>query len=300
MQLDLEVVLHGIGVEIIKETGDELQGRCPMHLARTGKEDRHPSWSINTKTFVHHCFSCGYSGSLTTLYRDLMGDVPEDLEWELSKQSLRASLDKPVPVEKHQGPNVDEWVLQNYAEMPEKLIQRRQLTRESIDFFGIRWDTVNRVWVIPIRTPDGTLMGFQFRQKGTVINHPTGMEKSTTMFGFNLFKDEPRITVVESPLDAVRLHGVGVPAVSTFGASISSKQIDLLARNFRYVVAAMDNDPPGKKANDVLHRTLGKRGCVVFDFDYLGLDAKDPGDIGSDDVLLKTWQRSTLMNLTYL
>ena len=300
MQLDLEIVLHGIGVEIIRETGDELQGKCPMHVARTGKEDRHPSWSINTKTFVHHCFSCSYAGTLTSLYRDLMGDVPEDLEWELSKQSLRSPLDKPVSVEKSQGPKVDEWVLHNYTDLPAKLMERRHLTRESVDFFGIRWDTGNKVWVIPIRTPEGVLMGFQFRQKGTVLNHPAGMEKSTTMFGFHLFRDESRITVVESPLDAVRLYSVGIPAVSTFGASISSKQLDLLSRNFRYVVAAMDNDAPGKKANDTLHRNLSKRGCVVFDFDYLGLDVKDPGDIDSNDALVKAWQRSTFMNLTSL
>lgn len=300
MQLDLEVILHGIGVEIIREYGDELQGRCPLHVARTGKEDRHPSWSINTKTYVHHCFSCGYAGTLTSLYRDLMGTVPEDLEWELSKQSLRASLDKPLPVAKPDGPKVDEWVLQNYADLPDPLIERRHLTRDSIDFFGIRWDSTNKVWVIPIRNPNGVLMGFQFRQKGAVINHPAGMEKSITMFGFHLFRNQDRITVVESPLDAVRFHSVGVPAVSTFGASISSSQLELLARNFRYVIAAMDNDSPGKKANDILHRNLSKRGCVVFDFEYLGLDAKDPGDIESDEILLRTWQRSVLIDITTL
>lgn len=141
-------------------------------------------------------------------------------------------------------------------------------------------------------------MGFQFRQKGLVINHPKGMEKSTTLFGFNLFRSEGRITIVESPLDAVRLYGAGIPAVSSFGAAISANQMNLLSRNFRYVIAAMDNDAVGSRANDFLHRSLEKRGCIVIDFDYKGLDVKDPGDIGSDAELIDAWKRSLSFNLT--
>lgn len=295
MRLDIESILYDIGVEVLNESGDEIMGRCPMHFVRTGKEDAHPSWSINSKTYVHHCFSCGYAGTIAGLYRDMTGEVPDDLEWELSKRALLASLEPKVVV-KEVVPNVDEWVLQNYAELPNRLMERRHLTRESVDFFGIRWDTEGKSWVIPIRSPKGALMGFQYRQKGTVVNYPKGMEKSTTLFGLNLFIAEPRITIVESPLDAVRLHGVGIPAVSSFGASISTEQVNLLARNFRVIISAMDNDNAGKQARDLLHRMLEKRGCVVFDFDYFGLDAKDPGDIESDESLRNAWNRS--MNLT--
>jgi DNA primase len=297
MSLDVESILHSIGVEVLREYGDELLGKCPMHVARTGKEDRNPSWSVNTKTYVHHCFSCGYSGSLTSLYRDLVGDVPENLEWELSKQSLLASVDKPVRVEST-GPAVNEWVLNNYVDLPDKLMTSRKLTREAVDHFGIKWDTNNKVWVIPVRTPGGDLMGFQFRQKGIVLNHPPGMSKSTTLFGMNLFSQESRITIVESPLDAVRLYGVGIPAVSSFGAAVSADQLNLLSRNFRYVVSAMDNDPPGMQANEIIKKVLTRRGCVFFKFDYTGLTAKDPGDVESDTELVDAWRRSISLNMT--
>lgn len=141
-------------------------------------------------------------------------------------------------------------------------------------------------------------MGFQFRQKGTVINHPPGMEKSKTLFGFHLFSNENRITVVESPLDAVRLNDIGVPAVSSFGASVSHDQVSLLARHFRYVVTAMDNDEPGRRANEFLRRSLVHRGCVVFNFSYFGLEAKDPGDVEDNGVLREAWDRSVSLNMT--
>jgi len=141
-------------------------------------------------------------------------------------------------------------------------------------------------------------MGFQFRQKGIVLNHPSGMEKSKTLFGLHLFKNESQITLVESPLDAVRFYNVGVPAVSSFGASISTEQVDLMARNFRIVILALDDDPAGRRSNEIIHRMLKKRGCVVLDFDYKGLGVKDPGDVESDTDLLNAWNRSISMNLT--
>lgn len=296
MLLDLEAVLSSIGVDILKETGDEVLGKCPMHLQRTGSEDRHPSWSINSRTYLHHCFSCGYAGTLTTLYRDLVGEVPEDLEWELTKQSLDTHFEAPKE-RPTSGPQVNEWVLNNYDDLPDRMLVRRNLKRHAVDFYEVRWDSTNKTWVIPIRTPYGQLMGFQFRQKGVVLNHPTGMEKSTTLFGIDRLRDERQITIVESPLDAVRLYGVGIPAVASFGAAISNTQMDLLGRNYRYVVSAMDNDSAGNRAKDSLHRALKKRGCVVFDFNYVGLTAKDPGDIESDDDLYDAWNRSFSLDL---
>lgn len=294
--LDIESILYDIGITVIRESGDELVAKCPGHQARTGKEDAHPSWSINAKTYAHYCFSCGYSGTLTTLYQEMVGEVPEDLEWELSKRSVILSLVKEERAEEvPEGPSVDEWTLSQYTDVPDRLLERRGLLRASVDHFGVRWDSVAKTWVIPIRTPDGDLMGFQFRQKGQVINHPTGMEKATTLFGLNLFKHQSDITVVESPLDAVRFMNVGVTAVSTFGAGVSDEQVTLLARNFRMIISAMDNDAPGQRATEYMRSVLRRRGSVVIPFDYTGLQVKDPGDIKWDANLRDAWEKSILL-----
>lgn len=100
-----------------------------------------------------------------------------------------------------------------------------------------------------------------------------------------------RIAIVESPLDAVRLYGLGIDAVSSFGAHVSAIQIDLLARYFTDVVLAMDNDSVGRNANQILTRALKGR-CNVYPFAYRGLSAKDPGDVQSDQDLLDAWNRS--------
>jgi DNA primase len=297
MPLDIESILAQIGVVVTRQDGEEYWALCPQHRQRTGKDDSHPSWSMNAGTFAHHCFSCGYSGNLTSLYRDLMGDVPDDLEWEVAKTSMQSTLERIDREEVVSGPNISEWALKQYHDVPARLLELRKLARASIDLYGIRWNREDRCWVIPIRTVEGDLLGFQFRQKGLVLNHPKGMEKASTLFGLHHLLEHPRIAVVESPLDAVRLHGVGAPAVATFGASVSDEQVDLLARHYRFIVVAMDNDPPGIRSSFYLRSALKKRGCVAVDFDYTGLAAKDPGDVESDEALLKAWNRSNSLNL---
>lgn len=294
MSLDIEGVLSDLGIDILRVTGDELVAKCPQHFNRTGKEDSRPSWSINSTSLAHHCFSCGYSGSLVGLYRDMTGAVPEDLSWEIAKTSVISKvIERPV-VEEPKGPAVNEWMLMHYADLPDKLISLRQLKRSSIDAFQIRWDTERKMWVIPVRSPKGDLWGYQFRQKGKVLNHPPGMTKGKTLFGLHLLTED-RAMVVESPLDVVRLHGIGIPAVATFGASISDEQLTILSRNLRIIVAAMDNDPAGAVANRRLQYL--KNRCVVLPFDYGGLEAKDPGDIEDDRAVLSSWYKALALRL---
>lgn len=294
MSLNVESILYDLGIDVLRESGDELIAKCPLHLQRTGREDGNPSWSINSVTYVHHCFSCGYGGTLNSLYRDVAGDVPEDLEWELSKQSVLSTINRPKK-EAYTAPTVSEWTLSQYSDVPDVLLSRRHLHRSSVDYFEVRWDRTRRVWVIPIRSPDGELMGFQYRQRGTVLNDPPGMEKSRTLFGLNLFRDYNTITVVESPLDAVRFWNIKVPCVATFGAGVSEFQTRLLARHFSTTIIALDNDAPGRSASQRLSNALHRRGSAVFFFDYDSVKVKDPGDIDDDKSLQAAWRSATLL-----
>ena len=64
---EMENLLDDLGIEYVGSRGEEVQGFCPGHLARTGKEDRNPSWFINSETGAHICFSCQFNGSLPYL-----------------------------------------------------------------------------------------------------------------------------------------------------------------------------------------------------------------------------------------
>jgi len=187
--------------------------------------------------------------------------------------------------------------------VPERLLALRWLKRDAIDRYQVRWDADTRQWVLPLWDTRGTLLGAQYRQKGSVFTLPEGMEKSQTFFGYPQVKEFDYAVLVESPLDAVRLFGLGIPAFSTLGAWVHQEQVRIMARLFSYVVLALDNDQAGHDAGEVVTPMLKRAGCPVVKWDYTGLydedgkPAKDIGDVPSDDALLGAWDRTTRWGL---
>lgn len=295
-------MLEEAGVEVTREAGVEVWGKCPGHEARTGHEDRSPSWSLNTDTLAHFCFSCGYKGTLSTLIFDMTGEVPEDLEGQIQVESfthkvanIRRREEEPESV-----PKITEWALENMlTHVPKRMLDLRWLEPEAADYYEIRWDRDMKQWVLPIRDFRGNLLGAQYRQKGAVQTLPLGIKKSEMFFGFKQACEHRIVAITESPLDAVRLYQTGLPAFSTLGAFVSALQIEAIARqDFDCVVIALDNDDAGMRARESLVPALKKRGVHVKEFKYRGLrddegrKAKDPGDVPDDAALAAAIARS--------
>jgi DNA primase len=303
MAVDLRELLESAGIERLREGRKQFHGLCPKHFERTGREDRHPSWSINKTTYAHGCWSCGYSGNLTGLLIDLTGAAPTDLEQTLHQESfLRRMVEertKPQKALDQIRPLLTDWVLINIMrDVPERLLASRYLRRQAIDAYQVRWDGDSKQWVLPLRDSRGLLLGAQYRQKGAVFTLPEGMNKSELIFGYQQVSPFDSAVLVESPLDAVRLAGLGIPAFSTLGAWVSREQVGIMARLFSHVVIALDNDKAGHEAAEVVIPMLRRQGCPALQWDYTGLTddegrpAKDVGDVPHDDALLCAWDRT--------
>jgi len=291
----IEGVLLSLGIETT-EHRDELTGLCPMHLERTGREDTNPSWSMNSETGVHHCFSCGYKGTLVSLVAELKDLTTEwgNLDFDAAKDWLRnnvevnfeylarqleearntyVSIPRPVVM--------SEARLAVYDEPPAWALQARGISKESAEAYSIKWKSGADLWITPIRDPQtGSLMGWQ--EKGETSrffrNRPTGIAKSKSLFGMELLSGGTMI-VVESPLDAAKLHSMGIEGgVSTYGAIVSDEQLNLM-KVADTLIIAMDNDVAGKKsATDLLARTR-KEGMECYFFSYGDLPYKDIGEM---------------------
>ncbi len=297
---DLWALLQYIGLEEMRDKDDEIGARCPMHKQRTGAlENRPEHWSVNKATGDHHCFSCKYSGTLQTLIMDA-ADLDNFSASRLIRQygvvlNLRERLEQAEPIKTKAVPSVE---IERFGPPPAKALAKRNITAEAAEHFGLRWDR-EKGWIIPVRLPSGTLVGWQEKSSEGVLNRPRSMKKAETLFGAFEARNGGRVVVVESPLDCAYLWDLGYTAVALFGSSMSTRQRDILLSTADSVVLALDNDPAGWIETERL--ALGKvhKGkyivrvpalhtrieTFVFRYDRF-TKAKDVGEMEVDEVVL--------------
>ena len=285
MNVEETLVMLGIDYE---EANGEYRAPCPMHKHRTGREDHNPSWYISADKGLHICFSCGYKGSLVGLIADLKGLdygqakalVVEGRD-EIEASSIRRRMEQATTwVARRRGAYLPESSLAEFDRPPSWALCERRLDAEACKEFGVMWSH-DGSWILPIRDPyTDALMGWQVKSqvtKGFVRNRPNGVKKSETLFwvGVPTTSDQD-IWVVESPLDAVRLYGVGVSAMATFGARVSLTQMGLLS-SYNRIVLAFDNDDAGRQATDEFLYYTRSQGLDILEVIYPD-GCKDPGD----------------------
>ena len=296
---DLGIVLAALGIDVDRVEGEEYYALCPMHEARTGKPGSHPSWSINAESGTHHCFSCDYSGHVVGLVADIL-----DIDFLRARRWLRkAGIDLETaqnlpkfweaPAAKERAKERDlEHVLRPFVQPPESALAKRCITAEAAAAYGLLWSEKERGWVLPIRLPDGTLLGYQFKRKRLMRNRPETMEKSRTLFGIESFRGG-RAILLESPLDCAVLRSLGIKgALSSFGASVSDEQMSLLVERADEVILALDNDFAGRReTNKLITGMVWRRGekpeettkwsarIPMSVFDYGDVTEKDVGDM---------------------
>jgi hypothetical protein len=282
--------LDELGLEY-KEYGEELHMPCPMHEARTGKADKHPSFSVHSGVGQFNCFSCGYHGVFVILVKDVL-EIPyaDAIAWvrkrggiERVKKFLAKKTADPTKVDT--TTHINEASLALWVTPPAEECAKRRFAPEDADASGVLWDTEREMWIVPVRDPDtGLLWGWQEKNARYFRNRPNSMTKSKTLFGLHTYEGDTAI-LVESPLDVVRLRAAGFPTgLSSFGAGVSDAQMSLIRDHFDTVIIALDNDVDGAKHSERLRKEWSRRGLALKFLDYSGTSAKDPGDMTDAEV----------------
>ncbi len=282
---DLAEVLRQLGVDVVRVGDTEISARCPVHLRNTGKVDRSPSWSMNASSGLWLCYSCGARGTLSHLVSDLTGE-PDSIVavHEFLIQGGLSRLLNPISIEK---PTVEvDWFTFSKFQVPsDDNLASRNLDREAIRRYGIRWDDKDNAWVIPIVSPLGELLGWQTKSKDKVLNYPVGVIKSNTLFGMDK-ADCDTCILVESPLDVVRIHTAvsGCCGIASFGAHVSKKQIELMSYHVNKLIIALDNDSAGISSAQKLYSSLPAFRQPVLWLKYAHTTAKDIGDMTDSEI----------------
>jgi 5S rRNA maturation endonuclease (ribonuclease M5) len=293
---DMERVLNRLDIEPINVRGSEILALCPGHKEITGKEDRNPSWWINSETGAHICFSCGFKGNLWSLIatvqslRDANGflDYADAKDWfYLSFDNI--SLDSSEDEQEQESifkevTGITESRLALFTMPPDHALTARGFTPAAADKYQLLWDREYSNWITVIRDPYlNKLLGWQEKgfSRRYFRNYPQGVEKSTTLFGFNRYSGGQMI-VLESPLDVVRLESVGITGgVATYGSMVSKTQIELI-KEADEIVFAFDNDESGINASK---RMLELR-IESWYFNYSHTDMKDIGAMSKSEILI--------------
>lgn len=310
---DLQTALTELGVKIDRVSDGEVWALCPMHEERTGKVDRHPSWSVNSDNGYHKCFSCGYGGTFVELVTDLTDlNIFEAYRWIrrhgvriLNREEMLAlRYEKQIadahPDEPEKALEITEASLALFFRPPIEEVHARNLTMESIERYDLLWDIYEHGWIIPVRMPDTTLIGWQFKSKRDFQNYPDGMEKGLCVFGLELLEEGQTAIVIEAPHDCCRVYDagvepdVGVP-VSTYGAEITDAQMNAILERTDSVIMALDNDKEGMDSTQRIAMGVEKRGKVTRHgwasrfrdfriYNYYGSHAKDEGEQTDEEI----------------
>ena len=277
---DITDLLMSIGVDI-RRSGQEISGRCPVHLARTGKEDNSPSWSMNAETGLWICYACGARGTLPQLIMELTGKE----DFAVTEMIMNNNVERLLVPKEESRPDVDHQMYLHYQEVPKSRLDSRGITTDAARVHGLRWNESNKSWIIPMVSPDGELMGWQEKGSGFTYNHPTGVRKGDTLFGIERFTSQTAI-LVESPLDVVRFASsfAGIQCLATFGAQVTKKQLQTAYGVADKIIIAMDNDEAGIASAKKIFKDMPLLKGGMFWLKYSHTKAKDIGDMTDTEI----------------
>jgi DNA primase len=167
------------------------------------------------------------------------------------------------------------------SERPKDYFISRHIEMESWSKFSLGYSDKQDMVTVPVHSPDGIPIGFVGRSiEGKDFKNTPGLPKSKTLFNLHRVKKSDRVYVVESSFDAIRLDQVGLPAVATLGANVSSAQIELLQKYFNNIIVIADNDEAGGNMKDRIVEKLSSRVSVI----KLNNEYKDIGDMPDEEL----------------
>lgn len=291
---DVFSALGELGVEVLHVNGDEALAKCPAHLERTGREDRHPSFSVNVEEGVSNCFSCGFRGPFVVLVEYMLKcDRDDAVGWIRARggiERVKRTLDESRGLRlltRDTTQQINEASLALFVDPPSDALSKRGLSLASVQHYGILWDAAKERWITPIRDPDtGKLWGWQAKNERYFRNFPKEVKKSQTLFGLEQFVEGPAL-VVESPLDVPRIFTAGVDGgLSSYGAGVSEAQMKIVQTITDECIVGLDNDKDGTTYSRWLNDTYGKSMILRF-LNYADFDEgiKDPGNMTDEQIL---------------
>lgn len=312
----VEAVLHEIGVDVVAETDTNLLCHCPFH-----KNNDTPAFSIDIDKGVYLCFNsaCDERGNLLKLVQKLTDSNPFVAKRLIEKHRGSA---KPLGEciedlfeRKDELPTFSKDILNRmyddlWGSPGYDYMLGRGFTDQTLSTFAIGYSHKRQMVSIPVHDWDGNPVGIVARSiEGKRFKNSDNLPTRKVLFNTHRAKRHGEtVIIVESSMDAMRIHQAGFPnVVATNGSIFSSDHVQLINRYWNELVIMTDFENPEdhrspmcKKCENVCTghrpgRALGNKmikalpgkrirwGCYDYGIVFPH-DAKDAGDMTEEEI----------------
>jgi DNA primase len=282
--VSLEAVLRHYQVPGLRQSRQQLVGRCPIHR---GQRDDSFRASLGKNAF--HCFACQASGNVLDFVAAMEpcsirqaalrlqrwfslvapGEgCPLDPAGHLARRTVR----KGELVREKEGRNPPLRFALSGVDPAHPYLVERGIDPATAVEFGVGFyagpGLLSGRAVIPIANARGQTVAYAGRAlDGRLPKYklPAGFRKALELF--NLHRAAPTgsktVIVVEGYFDCLRVHRAGLPwVVALMGSSLSAEQENALLEAFDRVVLLLDGDAAGRAASRAIAARLSRR-CWV-------------------------------------
>ena len=274
----VENALTKSGVRIVSEIGTHFIVFCEYH-----NNYHTASAEVDKESGLFYCFSCQSTTDLPHLVMKASGMTYFEALRLIGEEDYDIAALVAKNTEDREIEGFDQSIIDRLHSsvwgVGSEYFHSRHINDQSIIRFELGYSDKQSMVTVPVHSPEGVLWGFVGRSiEGKRFKNNRGLNKSLTLFNLHRVWTSPRVFVVESSFDAIRLDQVGIPSVATLGAGISNEQIEILKRSFDDIVIIPDNDEAGES----MYRKLLKLVPYAQVLPLSGV--KDVGELSDDDL----------------
>jgi DNA primase len=288
----MRMLLDRYQINWLRESGDELRGRCPIHQGE-GQQPFHVSTAKN----AFHCFSCKARGNVldfvAAMEKCSVRDAAMKLqEWFTINGSTELAGTKPKSDEKRgEGSEATNKPLSfklKGIDAAHPYLAERGISGETAEIFGVgvfsgRGSMSGRL-VIPIHNERGELVAYAGRSIGGSeprYRLPAGFHKSQVLFNLHRVTGAD-VIIVEGFFDCMKVWQAGHRSVvALMGSTLSEHQERLLVERFKKVTLFLDSDEAGRKAAE---ETVGRLIRNVYVRIVEAPDGKQPDQLDKEQL----------------
>ena len=250
-------VLAAAGIDIVTEVPSDYIIYCPYH-----NNSRTPAGEVSKELGTFYCFSCNEVASL----EDLVQKVTGKSYFESMRIVGAPKIDLDAAVKKLEVAPIYEQFDQDLVTRLHTSLNdraREYFTNRGIhalDEFELGYSIAHDMVIVPAHSPTGMLVGFQARSiDGKQFKNSTDLPKRHLLFNLHRVRSSSYVYVLESPMDVIRCHQLGIPAVSSYGSGITKEQIEIVFKYFPEVYVCPDRDDAGRK----MALTMMRKGATL-------------------------------------